>query len=108
MAPTGKFVWNKAEEKRLLKDTDGPLGRHLSQLAARVESAAKAVCPVDTGRLRSSITWRLETESGSLVAYVGTNVEYAIFVHEGTRYMEGRPFLVDGLEAVTGSRGGYS
>ena len=30
---------------------------------------------------------------------VGTNVEYAPFVHEGTRRMAARPFLVQGMEA---------
>jgi hypothetical protein len=28
---------------------------------------------------------------------VGTNVEYATFVHEGTSKMAGRPYLKDGI-----------
>ena len=46
---------------------------------------------VDTGRLRTSIT---HTHDGK-DAYVGTNVEYAPYVHNGTYKMEGRPFLTE-------------
>lgn len=39
---------------------------------------------VDTGRLRNSITHQVgDDESGKYVA-IGTNVDYAIYVHEGT------------------------
>lgn len=96
------LIWHAAEEHRLLKSVSGPVGRMLARYAALVETAAKARCPVDTGRLRSSITWRMELDGEGLVAIVGTSVEYAIYVHEGTRYMAGRPFLVDGLHAVLG------
>ena len=98
----GTFIWYRAEEERLLRSTRGPVGQYLARLAVKVESASKARCPVDTGRLRSSITWRLEVDSQGLVAIVGTSVEYAIFVHQGTRYMTGRPFLVEGLRQVVG------
>lgn len=94
--------WFPAEEQRLLRSTSGPVGKYLATVAAKVETAAKARCPVDTGRLRSSITWRIEVDGNGLVAIVGTNVSYAVFVHEGTRYMNGRPFLVEGLHQVLG------
>lgn len=96
------LVWFKAEVAYLLESTRGPIGQHLARIAVLVESAAKARCPVDTGRLRSSITWRIEVDAQGVVAIVGTNVEYAIYVHEGTRYMNGRPFLVEGLHQVIG------
>lgn len=98
----GTFVWHYGEEKRLLETTSGPVGRRLAYYAAKVESAAKARCPVDTGRLRGSINWRIEEDALGLVAIIGTNVEYAIYVHEGTRYMAGRPFLREGLDQVLG------
>lgn len=94
--------WFANEARFLLASTHGPVGRHLARIAIRVETAAKARCPVDTGRLRSSITWRIEVDSKGVVAIVGTNVEYAVFVHGGTRYMSGRPFLVEGLKQVLG------
>jgi len=34
-----------------------------------------------------------------LESTVGTNVYYALWVHEGTRKMQGRPFLRKGFEA---------
>lgn len=36
---------------------------------------------------------------------VGTDAEYAIFVHEGTSRMEGRPFLTDAVDEVVRSQG---
>lgn len=98
------FIWHEAEAQRLLRATNSPVGRLLARYAAKTETAAKARCPVDTGRLRSSINWRIEIDGQGLVAIIGTNVEYAIFVHDGTRYMAGRPFLLEGLhQALAGS-----
>jgi phage gpG-like protein len=96
------LVWFAAEEAWLLRSTSGPVGRYLATLAAKVETAAKARCPVDTGRLRSSITWRIEVDGQGVVAIVGTSISYAVWVHEGTRFMAGRPFLTEGLHQVLG------
>jgi len=52
--------------------------------------------PVDTGRLRSSMTYQVDEQNE--VVIVGSNVEYAPYVHEGTSRMTGRPFLKDSLE----------
>ena len=41
--------------------------------AITVHADASRLAPVDTGRLRGSITWRMETDH----AIVGTNVVYA-------------------------------
>ncbi|WP_334111256.1 HK97-gp10 family putative phage morphogenesis protein [Thermodesulfitimonas autotrophica] len=51
-----------------------------------VERDAKKLCPVDTGRLRTSISHRL-TGAGTKnpAVEVGTNVEYAPYVEFGTR-----------------------
>lgn len=46
---------------------------------------------VDTGRLRNSVTHAVDEDGKA--AIVGTNVEYAPYVHNGTRRMPGRPFL---------------
>lgn len=56
---------------------------------------------VDTGRLRSSIAHRVEDDT----VVVGTNVEYAIYVHEGYRTphgkrVAGRPFLRAALQSA--------
>lgn len=54
--------------------------RFLRKAGAMVERDAKRNCPVDTGQLRSSITHEVKGD----VCAVGTNVEYAPYVHQGT------------------------
>lgn len=58
------------------------MGLHnaLAQAGEIVRADAVMNCPVDTGRLRGSITSTVEGNS----AVVGTNVEYGIYVEFGT------------------------
>lgn len=50
--------------------------------------------PVDTGRLRASHNVKLSRGSFGLVqGRIFTQTNYDIFVHEGTRFMKGRPFM---------------
>ena len=51
---------------------------------------------IDTGNLRNSITHEV-SESENAV-YVGTNVEYALYVHEGTSRMEANRFLTNAVD----------
>ena len=62
----------------------------LEVVGGMAESYAKKACPVDTGRLRNSITHQQESEN---VEVIGTNVEYAPYVELGTSKMSARPFL---------------
>lgn len=55
---------------------------------------------IDTGNLRNSISHIVQGDA----AYVGTNVEYAIYVHEGTRRMAPNRFLKN---AVMNNRDEY-
>lgn len=52
------------------------IARALEAIALQAEGYAILNCPVDTGRLRDSITHEVEDN----VAYIGTNVEYAPYV----------------------------
>ena len=65
--------------------------RGLEAIGLTAEGHAKKITPVDTGRLRNSIT-HIVDESELSVA-VGTNVEYASYVCLGTGkyYPGGRP-----------------
>ena len=45
-----------------------------------VERDAKIICPANTGELRQSITHEVEGTVGA----VGSNLEYAPYVHQGT------------------------
>lgn len=56
--------------------------------------------PVRFGHLRRSETTRVEP--GGLRGWVGTNVRYAPFVHEGTRFMAARPFFEQGMQDSRG------
>lgn len=51
---------------------------------------------IDTGNLRNSITHRVVP--GESCVYVGTNVNYAIYVHEGTVNMAPNRFLKNAVE----------
>jgi HK97 gp10 family phage protein len=84
----------------LLSGPAGPVAAELTKRALRVNNRAKQLCPVDTGRLRSSIAMRLEAEAGRLIAVIGTNVEYAPYVEFGTRHMRAQPFLRPALDAA--------
>jgi len=55
---------------------------------------------VDTGRLRASITHRIEGGGYEerTIGYVGTNVEYAPYLEFGTSKMAARPWLTPALE----------
>ena len=52
----------------------------LTAIGATAETYAKKATPVDTGRLRNSISHSVDGEA----AYIGTNVEYAPYVELGT------------------------
>lgn len=58
---------------------------------------------VDTGRLFDSIEAEVNRVTGNYFYQVsiGTDVPYAIYVHEGTSRLAGRPFIADGLNTAT-------
>lgn len=51
------------------------LERGLEAVGITAEAYAKLKCPVDTGRLRNSITH--DVRANEKAVYIGTNVEYA-------------------------------
>lgn len=58
--------------------------KDLRERANRVLNAARRLAPVDEGRLRASIAVTFGTDKGVPVARIGSNLPYALFVHEGT------------------------
>jgi HK97 gp10 family phage protein len=89
-------------------DVDSEVGRAVQKSAIKVEGEAKkkfrsqneASEPgepprVQTGRLRSSITHRMESETEALV---GTNVEYGFWLEFGTSRMPKHPFLIPAFD----------
>jgi len=78
--------------------------------AIQLEGRAALLCPVDTGRLRGSITYRTynsqdapnppaKADDGTnarpkkFEGYVGTNVEYAAHIEYGTKRSAAQSFL---------------
>lgn len=79
-----RVILNTQEINRLLQSPSGPVAQDLLIRGNRVKNAAQRLCPVDQGRLRASISTELAFDDGELVVRVGTNVDYAIYVHNGT------------------------
>ena len=65
----------------------------LHQIGQKIVAYAKRNCPVDTGRLRASITYEIVRYEGKWILRVGTNVNYAPFVEYGTEHNPKQPFL---------------
>lgn len=93
-----KMINNKAEVEAGMHDAV------LACLEAIGEDAADTAAqfaPVDTGRLKNSITSAVVPSE--MAAYIGTNVEYAIYQELGTsRGIAGKHFIQFGATAHTG------
>jgi hypothetical protein len=75
----------------LLRSPRGGVARDLLRRGLLVETQAKRNLGgvdgpkrVDTGRLRASINTQIIIHAGQPVCVVGTNVRYALWVHDGT------------------------
>ena len=74
-----QFVDNSEAVKRELERA---AIRGLIKASLLVEGQAVLLAPVDKGGLRDSIGYKVD--ESELVAYIGTNCEYAIYVEFGT------------------------
>lgn len=68
--------------------------RSLVKIGLTTEGYAKRLCPVRTGRLRNSITFYTDDDTVT----IGTNVEYAQCVEEGTSKQKAKPYLRPAIE----------
>lgn len=86
MTTTFGFTWkfNEAGLNELLRGSNGGVMRDFNRRADAVVNGAKRRCPVNTGRLRASITKEVTIDKNAPVARIGTNVKYGIFIHSGT------------------------
>ena len=80
------ILWYGAE---VVKKVNAENKKIMKTACLIVERDAKKLCPVDTGRLRSSISHEIEGMTG----YVGSNVEYARAVELGTEKQSPQPYL---------------
>jgi len=77
MAKFGKVLWYGV---KVVNKINAKNKQIMSRACLMVERDAKKLCPVDTGRLRASITHEID----GLTGYVGSNVEYARAVELGS------------------------
>lgn len=97
------FTPDPGGQQRLLHSESGPYGQWLTRVGNQVANAAKQRANVDTGLMRSRIEFRIESEGGSLVGIVAARTNYSYYVHQGTQWYAGNPFLTDALRDVLGS-----
>jgi hypothetical protein len=82
--PGVRVIIHEVEMRRLLSSPSGPVIRDMLRRGVRVQAKARRFVGVDTGRLRSSITVSLVAAGTKIAVRVGTNVQYALWHHEGT------------------------
>lgn len=62
----------------------GPLHEFWEKCGLAIQARAKPKAPVDTGRLRSSIAYDIDSRATPLWVRVGPNVNYGAFMEYGT------------------------
>lgn len=77
----------------VIREKNAAIERGLEAIGLQAEGYAKTELTrqeaVDTGRLRNSVTHYVKDNT----AYIGTNVEYGMYIEFGTSKMKARPFL---------------
>lgn len=92
---TVEFVTDNSQE--ILKALPEVKARALMMCGAIAENSAKQKCPVDTGRLRNSISHGMSDEN---TVDIGTDVEYAIYQELGTsRGIAPKLYLTNGVRS---------
>lgn len=75
------------------------LSKAISRSVFNVQRTSMKITPVKTGFLKRSHRTGM---TSPLTGYVEPTASYALFVHDGTRFMKARPFLRDALEVEDG------
>ena len=91
-----EFEIRNDNTEEVLSATDEAIERALEAIGLQAEGYAKLLCPVDTGRLRNSITH--EVAANEKAVYIGTNVEYGPYVEMGTARTRPQPFIRPAVE----------
>lgn len=83
--------------------------KSLNEIGTTVQAESKSNCPVGVypknqhrtgGTLKKSITYN--TDVNNRAVHIGTNVEYAPWVHNGTVKQKANPFLTRSIENQLG------
>lgn len=89
--------------KEVLSAEQAAKNKALEKIGGKAESYAKKICPVDTGRLRNSITHQQYDDNTEVI---GSNLSYAPHVELGHHttsgsYVAGKPYLRPAAEGHT-------
>lgn len=87
---------------RLTRDPNGPAGRWMLQQGNRMRNSAVGRANVDTGLMRSRVEFTVESGPTGVVGVLAARTGYSKYVHDGTLYYPGNPFLVDAAREVLG------
>lgn len=82
---------NEDNARQVAEGIESAIDVALEKIGLLAEGYAIKKCPVDTGRLRGSITHEVDFDGDAV--YIGTNVEYAPYVELGTSRQKAQPFL---------------
>ena len=82
-----------AQLRRELQSPGGLVWNEMLRRGNRVLNQARRNAPVDEGRLRASLSLQMRQEISGPTAVVGSNLEYSVFVHEGTGIYAGRGMI---------------
>lgn len=99
------FLWHGAELNRLLTGPDGPVAQRLAQGGIRCVNQAKLNASgrpgpnIRSGRLRSSLSWRIGVDGVGIYMDYGSGVPYAYPLETGLRNGRKYPFLRPALVA---------
>lgn len=107
----GNLIILQDNTEYVMQSMDRALAEALDEIGEMVVQRARELCPVDTGRLRNSITHRMGGGGFSFPGMgaavgkevtVGSNVEYAAYVELGTSRTDAQPFLRPAAEDYAG------
>lgn len=92
-------ITNLPQIKSAFNKAPGLMTKELNTAIAKsiftIKRGSMINTPVLTGRLRASTYTNLNNLRGE----IGTNTNYDVFIHEGTKFMKARPYLRDAVEA---------
>lgn len=110
----GSYRVNVVSFAQAMRSPGGIAAVQLQRRMLRVENTAKTLCPVDTGRLRSSITHTpVRRTPNGVIASIGSNVVYAAAIHDPEGHgppswrnnpPPARPYLRNALPAANPNR----
>jgi HK97 gp10 family phage protein len=82
--------------QEIINATNEAIYNALYIIGAKAADYAAGLAPVDTGRLKNSLTHEVAMDEKAV--YVGTNVEYAPYVEFGTYKQRPQPYLKPAIQ----------